>query len=133
MVRLSEKITITPAHKAQLDQLQRSAVAENDFQKSLVTMIDETDRGIYRNGLRNAGQQEMLRISILTLLERTENLSTATRDLSIEVVKDAEVTGRIKDEEYKIATWASYGLYVLGWALGLLGKMYGVETGGSES
>lgn len=44
--------------------------------------------------------------------------------------KSIEVKER--DERYfEIATWWSYGLYVLGWGLGLVGKLYGPKGDGS--
>jgi hypothetical protein len=45
--------------------------------------------------------------------------------LANEILLDAEEIRASAERSYATYTWASYGLYTLGWCLGLLGKLYG--------
>lgn len=44
----------------------------------------------------------------------------------------AESEKKERDKWYKRTTWASYGFYILGWGIGLLGRIYGVEGATDE-
>ncbi len=45
----------------------------------------------------------------------------------IQVLKEADAHQHRSEDAYEICTWLSYGLYTLGWGLGLLGRLYKVE------
>jgi hypothetical protein len=34
----------------------------------------------------------------------------------------------VKEHQYRVFTWISYGLYTLGWGLGLVGHLFGSKT-----
>jgi hypothetical protein len=44
-----------------------------------------------------------------------------------EVMQHARLKLQRKQELYDIFTWVSYVLYAIGWGLGLVGKLYGVD------
>jgi hypothetical protein len=46
--------------------------------------------------------------------------------LGNEILDDAEEVRVSTERSYAIYTWVSYGLYVLGWGLGLIGRLYGL-------
>jgi hypothetical protein len=49
-----------------------------------------------------------------------------------DVMRRARINLQQKRALYDMSTWVSYGLYTIGWGLGLVGKLYGVPTAGDE-
>jgi len=89
------------------------------------------------NGLRtsDADEQEVKKMIAVA----RSHIDTESRSIEIEISKVAELVAqesrKAKDEaerRYKIATWASYSLYTLGWGLGLVGRLAGVNAGGDD-
>jgi hypothetical protein len=60
------------------------------------------------------------------LTDHSNNLAMRTGLLESDVRKEAEIVQKRNDRYLRIASWISAGLFVLGWGLGLLGKLYGV-------
>lgn len=59
-------------------------------------------------------------------------LNGFARLLALKAFTKAEDRRIPVEHRYKIATWASYFLYALGWGLALLGRLYGFEIGAGE-
>jgi hypothetical protein len=49
------------------------------------------------------------------------------QDSTLKIFKEAREYKEEKELQYKHWTWASYGLYTLGWAFGLAGRFYGIS------
>ena len=66
------------------------------------------------------------------LQKNTEILLKQTKEMSNQVFSEVERI-RVEDESHlHTVKWASYVLFTLGWGLALIGRIYGVETGGGE-
>jgi hypothetical protein len=61
-----------------------------------------------------------------------EKLKDAVSDLSRIVLDRTESVLKKNERRSSIPTWASYFLYTLGWGLGLVGRLVGVEAGAGE-
>ena len=65
--------------------------------------------------------------------EAIGNADLAVRVLEDFVLTDANSLRDVYERREKYASWASVGLYTLGWGLGLVGRLYGgrdVAAGG---
>lgn len=67
---------------------------------------------------------------IAPLLNETEKASDDTRQLAKDVLAEAAKERKQREKIVNVTTWTSYVLYILGWGLGLAGRVYGV--GGIE-
>jgi ABC-type Na+ efflux pump permease subunit len=63
-----------------------------------------------------------------TFMTFTLNLDPLHHD----VLAEAERQKQQAETWFKWCTWGSYVLYSIGWALGLVGKIFGVKTGGGD-
>lgn len=61
-----------------------------------------------------------------------ETLVTSTPQFAFNLLTSAREVSKRQEERYRFYTWASYFLYALGWSLGLIGRLVGVETGAGE-
>ena len=62
------------------------------------------------------------------LERRAGNLMTDTNQFQVEIVRKAQNVAREKERDYGRYTLWSYALFVIGWLLGLVGKLKGVEV-----
>jgi len=79
--------------------------------------------------------KEMLRerIVLLKVSDFAQSIVKRSEVLQESLLKDAENQTAKDEAAYRICTWFSYGLYVLGWSLALAGRLFSVEglvTGG---
>jgi hypothetical protein len=70
--------------------------------------------------------------TLQTIHHDTSTLSSEVRALEDLVRKEAEEKKRSAEFRYRIWSFLSYGLYALGWTLGLIGEIYGVKVGAGE-
>jgi hypothetical protein len=131
MTTLTKKTPGKSSNNAEIEKLRRRSEALHDYQSSVTSAIEEVRRGKYAV-LHHAGQEQIVTIEALDLTERIEQLSTDTHALNAVVLKELEERKEKEEKQYRGLTWVSYGLYTLGWSLGLLGKMYGAELPGAE-
>jgi hypothetical protein len=60
------------------------------------------------------------------LLKEAANVSGRMLTFGHQVLNDARALRGQRERSYVYVTWASYGLYIIGWGLGLISKLYGV-------
>jgi hypothetical protein len=126
MAALTEKNHGNTSDRTEIETLAKRYDGLRDYHKWLTEAIVEVRRGKYAV-FEHVKHEELVKIEVLDLVVRTERLTDDTRDRGSSVLK---AVGEKKDKEqryYGILTWVSYGLYTVGWSLGLLGKMFGVE------
>jgi hypothetical protein len=70
---------------------------------------------------------------ITQIIEKSTDLSDELEKLTNDVLRQAEEAKRERGRDYKIVSWLSTGLFTLGWGLGLIAKLYGVEDAGQET
>ena len=61
------------------------------------------------------------------------NLSSDSERLASQVLKHAQEVKERRERYYKVSNWASYALYGLGWAIGLLARIFSGETVAQDS
>jgi hypothetical protein len=71
--------------------------------------------------------------SAVSLEHQAWDRETAIQDLSLSVLKDSAEMKKRDETSFKIATWSSYLLYCLGWGLGLIGKLCGLDGLGADA
>jgi hypothetical protein len=68
-----------------------------------------------------------MRTALGELLAKSEPTLSEIAGITNQVFAEAEVRRTTAERRYKLFTWCSYGLYLLGWSLGLLGSLYKIE------
>lgn len=117
--RLIEKIPHQEASKSEVEKLQKELQELRDHRTAFELAFN-----------REPSMDLVWKLG--ALLVSTQKLSDEIRDLARDVLENAEKARVRRERVVSITTWASYALYTLGWGLGLLGRIYGVETGGEQ-
>jgi len=71
--------------------------------------------------------------SAVSLEHQAWDTETAIQNLSLSILKDSAEVKKRDETYFKIATWGSYLLYCLGWGLGLIGKLFGLDGLGGDA
>ena len=84
-------------------------------------------------GTGSSQQQFMDSFGVIQGIEhRALDVETDFQSLATTVLRESMDKKEKDDGYFRIATWASYGLYAVGWGLGLIGKLYGVDGVGDS-
>jgi len=71
--------------------------------------------------------------SAVVLEHQAWDAETAIQTLSLSILKDSGEVKKRDETCFKIATCGSYVLYCLGWGLGLIGKLFGLDGLGGDA
>jgi hypothetical protein len=128
--RLLEEIRAEASARNRVEKLKKDIDdAFEPYQANVSRLVVEEE-----DAAENKGDDKLAHDILQTIVKVVEEMesriimiSGQCDALATEVFKKAEST-RKRDEIFlNIFTWCSYALYALGWGLGLLGKLYGVE------
>jgi hypothetical protein len=64
---------------------------------------------------------------------KLENLLLSVERLEIDTLQSARTNLQISELSHRHATWVFYCLYLIGWLVGLLGKLYGKAQEGDAA
>lgn len=128
--RLLEEIRAEASARKRVEKLKKDIDdAFEPYQANISRLVVEEE-----DAAENKGDDKLAHDILQTIAKAVQEMESKTimisgqcDALATEVFKKAENT-RKRDEIFlNIFTWCSYALYALGWGLGLLGKLYGVE------
>jgi len=69
----------------------------------------------------------------VSLEHQAWDTETAIQNFALSILKDSAEIKKRDETYFKIATWSSYLLYCLGWGLGLVGKLFGLDGLGGDA
>jgi hypothetical protein len=129
VARLMGKLPNQGANIAQLETLKKALEVDgrslDNLYKSLP--IDPAYHLMFseKDIIKRMSEQDLEAFDALR--EHFHSLESDANHFATEVLNISEGLRDKNERFYGIYTWVSYGLYTLGWGLGLVGRLYSVE------
>lgn len=103
------------------------------YLSAVKAITDVTDRIKVANRRLKREEELSIQASVLRYINAQTNVALKVASFGTNVLQEAPKYLEEKERGYSRWTVASYFLYVLGWGLALLGKVYGVELANGEA
>ena len=103
-----------------------------DDAKDYVKLVADTDdvKDSYQKVMMRDGSMESKMLEMIKAEEKAQQLQH-TLLTDVRILEEAREQEHRREKEYRVVTYVSYALFLIGSALGLLGKIYGLK--GMES
>jgi hypothetical protein len=125
--RLRERLPNQSAYDNQIEEIKKEMEASRKDSENVKTSIAiDREPGILTGKLSSTLSNDTKTLLGKVKGEMTE-LRSKSATLASQFLQQAEQVRQQEERSYEIYTWASYGLYFLGWGLGLVGRFFSVE------